>query len=236
MAKKQKSKFPFGLTDRTGTIPNACPIVAVAESFEAVRIVYKNLWPEVRVCDGVVLRMHMAPDRETSIKDSTIYYVPPASETPLDTWLDNLRRCALENGATPEAVRLLGELSPWNKKEEAIMAEKLKAKGSAAKPDKEGLKSAAKKTPVAKGKPRGNPEALAKARAARQSTPDTRKITPKIKAKDITARAGTFRHQMITDALNSKTVDEWKSKGDGKYDAGCLRYLTEQGIISVPAK
>jgi hypothetical protein len=38
---------------------------------------------------------------------------------------------------------------------------------------------------------------------------------------------------MLTDLLNSKTVDEWKGKGGGKYDAGCLRYATEAGIVSL---
>lgn len=114
------------------------------------------------------------------------------------------------------------------------MAEKLKAKASAAKPDKEGLKTAARKTPVAKDsakpKRKGNADALAKARAAKG--PDNRKVKALIKAKDIQARAGTFRHQMISDLLSSKTAQEFRDK-DSKYDAGCLRYAQEAGIVSL---
>lgn len=119
------------------------------------------------------------------------------------------------------------------------MAEKLKAKRSTAKADADGLKTAAKKAPVAKkgssGGKRGNPEALAKARAARSSGPDTRKITALKKPKDITARAGTFRHNMLTDLLNSKTVQDFRDKNKA-YDAGCLRYAIDAGYVSVPAK
>jgi hypothetical protein len=233
MARKQQSEFPFGLVDRTGYIPSACPIVAVGESFQAVRIIRKDLWPEVKICDATILRDHIAPNLETSVKERSIYYLDPENHIQRD--LQHLRYMALEHGATPEAIRLLGSIEPWTKKEEKIMAEKLKAKASAAKPDKEGLKSAAKAAPVKKGgsapaKKRGNAEALARARAAKG--PDTRKITPKIKAKDIQARAGTFRHQMLNDLLNSKTVAEFKAK-NAKYDAGCLRYAEEAGIVSV---
>jgi hypothetical protein len=121
-----------------------------------------------------------------------------------------------------------------------MMAEKLKAKASAKKADTEGLKNAAKKTPVAKKggdapKKRGNPEALAKARAARDTGPDTRKITALKKAKDIGARAGTYRHSMLTDLLGSKTVQDFRAK-NAKYTAGDLRYAQEAGYISLPSK
>jgi hypothetical protein len=168
MAKKNTSEFPFSLEDRMGCLTS--PIVAVEESFMAVRVVYRQIFPEQRIVDHTILRDHISVDRDTSYKDRTIYYVPPASENPIQTHIAALRRNALEYGATPEAIRLLGALAPWTDKEKKIMAEKLKSKASAAKPDKEGLKNAAKAAPVGKGKAapkKGNAEALAKARAAR---------------------------------------------------------------------
>jgi hypothetical protein len=139
-----------------------------------------------------------------------------------------LRNRALESGATPDAIRLIAKVTkPFTKKEEDNMAAKLKGKASA---DTEGLKKAAKKTPVG-GK--GNADNLAKARAAREPRgPDLRKIKPLIKAKDIAAREGTYRHEMLTDLLASKTVQEFRDKNE-KYSAGDLRYAIDADIISV---
>lgn len=141
------------------------------------------------------------------------------------------KETALLLGATPEAIRLLGTLIPLTRKEMNEMAEKLKAKGDAA-----ALKSAAKSTPVAgkntAAKKRGNTEALAKARAARSQGPDLRKIRPLIKVKDFKARAGTFRHQMLSDAVSSKTVQEFRGR-NSKYDAGCLKFAIDSGHIAV---
>lgn len=239
MAKKQKPRYEtFRLVDRTNTIQH--PLLVVGESFQAHRVVYqdRHIFAN-RVLDGTVVYDHVAESLEASQKQNTIYYKQPSSPELLKALISSLRDIALKEGATPEAIRLLGELSPWTTREEKEMAEKLKAKASAAKPDKEGLKSAAKSAPVGgknAPKKRGNAEALAKARAARSSGPDTRKITKLKKPKDIEARAGTFRYQMLADLLASSTVQDWKDKGAGKYDAGCLRYATEAGYVKVPDK
>lgn len=234
MPRKNNHVFPYLLEDRTGTIPQACPILAVGESFEAIRVVYKDLWPEVKVRDHAIVRAHIVKNRESSVKENSIYYLVPPNEIELERAIRHLRYMALEYNATPEAIRLLNELSPFSEEEKKIMAEKLKAKATAAKPDKEGLKSAAKKTPVggASAKPRGNAAALAKARAARNSGPDMRKVTGLIKPKDIAARAGTFRYQMLSDLLGSKNVQEFRDK-DPKYDAGCLRYAESANIVKL---
>lgn len=152
------------------------------------------------------------------------------------------KRVALDKGATPEAIRLLGTLIPLTKKECSIMAEKLKAKATAKKTaDSKGLKAAAKAAPVAKGakeaaaapKRRGNPEALKKAREARANKgPDTRKIKALKKVKELDARDGTFRRKMLEDLISSKTVQEFRDK-NAKYDAGCLKYAIEAGVVSV---
>ncbi len=230
MAKKQ-TEFPFSLEDRTGCL--TYPIIAIEETFEAVRVVYRQIFPYQRVVDHTILRMHIAPDREASIKERTIYYVPPASENPISTHIDALRRMALEDGATPEAIRLLSKLQPWSKKEEHTMAEKLKAKGTAAKPDKENLKAAAKSTPVGgKGasKNKGNAEALAKAREARAAAagPDKRKIT--VLKKDHGARAGTTRADLLNKIYKAKTVQAAVDAGVKKSD---VSWAARSGYISL---
>lgn len=114
------------------------------------------------------------------------------------------------------------------------MAEKLKAKASAAKPDKEGLKTAAKAAPVGGNKTspknKGNAAALAKARAAKATGPDTRKVKALVKVKDLKARAGTFRRQMLEDLLGSKTVQEFRDK-DSKYNAACVAWAQKEGFV-----
>jgi hypothetical protein len=239
MRKKVHSEFPFSLEDRTGCL--TYPIIAIEETFHAVRVVHMIIYPERKVGDHSILRANIAADRESSNTQDTVYYVPSASENPIQTHLAALRRNALEYGATPEAIRLLGSLEPWTKKEEATLSEKLKAKGKAS-PNKDALKEAATSTPVAKKntasaepKKRGNPDALRKAREARASGPDTRKIKALIKPKDIAARAGTYRHTMISDLLAAKTVQEFRDKNP-KYSAGDLRYAIGANIVSVSDK
>jgi hypothetical protein len=234
MAKKAKPRYKtFRLRDRTGTL--AEDILVVGESFHAYRVVYKERhclqW---RVADGTIVLAHVAENFEASMKENSIYYKQSTSPELLAQLFTSLRDIAVKEGATPEAIRLLSEATgAFTKKEENEMAEKLKAKASAAKPDKDGLKSAANKTPVGKAtapKRKGNPEALAKARAARQTGPDTRKIKANIKVKDIAARPGTARYKMLTDLLGSKTVQEFRDKG---YSSGDLNYATGANIVSV---
>lgn len=243
MAKKKLRYKEFRLCDRTGTIKG--DILVVADSFEAYKVLYldRDYSTNIgkRVVDGTIVATHVASDFEASRKENTIYYRQQTSPELLASLIQTLRDTATRVGATPEAIRLLDVMLPFSEKEKKIMAEKLKAKASAAKPDKDGLKSAAKKAPVAKGggnkgtAKRGNAEALAKARAARSSGPDTRKITKLKKAKDIEARDGTFRQRMLQDLLASNTVQDFRDK-DKAYDAGCLRYAQEAGYISLPAK
>lgn len=152
---------------------------------------------------------------------------------------NRLKVIALREGATPEAIRCLRRVVSIVKNEEEYMAEKLKAKGGTKKTaDKDGLKEAAKKAPVARGaaagetgtKKRGNADALKKAREAKG--PDTRKIKALKKPKDIEAREGTFRRKMLEDILAAKTVAEWREK-NSKYDSGCLKFAVDNGYVSV---
>jgi len=235
MAKKEPTelpKLPFSVGDRAAFIRKAAVAMETRMVPTVSVLTYSIAYNRVEVIDVPASRI--SPDPRT--KDQ--YYVdgghvaggPPAMAKTHLSWL---RSQALVSGATPEAIRLLTKATgAFTKKEVNEMAEKLKAK-SAAKPDKDGLKTAAKKAPVGKGTPsknKGNPDALRKAREARQTGPDTRKIKANIKPKDIAARPGSKRHAMLTDLLNSKTVQEFRDKG---YSAGDLNYATGANIVSV---
>jgi len=155
---------------------------------------------------------------------------------------------ALRHGATPEAVRLLRAMVPISKSEETTMAEKLKAKGatkSSAKAPTKGnakaLKEAAADAPVKKTAPakpamnekpanrKGNPEALAKARAARADAgPDKRKIT--VLKKPHGARDGTARAALLDKIYRSKTVDGADENGVKKAD---VSWAAKAGYISL---
>lgn len=132
-----------------------------------------------------------------------------------------LKKKAMLQGATPEAIRLFGALRPLTKEEEASMAtNKLQAA------DKAGLKEAAKQAPVggkvnskpkaevAKGgtteapKRKGNAEALAKARAERGPAPN-RKYTVVNKVNG--AREGSWTHHMVGVILKHKDTDSAKA-------------------------
>ena len=236
MEKKQLPKLPFSVGDRAAFIRKATVALKLVNVPTYEVLTYSIAYNRVEVihvpASGIAT--HHTTKGQYYVDGEHISGGTAAQAKIHLAWL---REQALRGGATPDAIRLLGAIKPFSKKEVADMAEKLKSK-SAAKADKDGLKSAAKKAPVAKksgGGKRGNPEALAKARAARSSGPDTRKITTLKKAKDIGAREGSYRHTMLTDLLSSKTVQEFRDK-NSKYSAGDLRYAESAGYIKLPAK
>lgn len=150
-----------------------------------------------------------------------------------------LKSWALEHGATPDAIRLMTEAWGLTKKEQDEMAKaatktkasKLAKKAGAApaddtaKPVGGGGKAASTKA----GR-KGNPDALAKARAARAENagPDTRKI--KITNKENPYREGSNRAASFDALKGAKTVEDYKSAG------GKTKYLSrwaEEGRISL---
>lgn len=157
-------------------------------------------------------------------------------------------KAAKQHGATPEAVRLMRAMVPIDEEEEremAAAAKKLAPKVG----DADTLKTAAKAAPAKKAPP---PKAVAAPKAApaddrlakgravlaeKGAAMRARKIKAVLKPKDITAREGTFRHQMLLDLLSSKTVGEFYEKtpadSKSKYDAGCVRYAEGAGFIEL---
>lgn len=241
-------KAPFSVGDRAAFIRKATVAVELIQVPTYLVVAYNITHDRVETLHVPASRIATdsnTPEQYYVDGDHVSGGVPAMTKTHL-SWL---RSNALERGATPDAIRLLEKATGrFSKKEVASMAEKLKAKSTRAKPATDELKAAAKSTPVAKGgkpkgeaaaaeapKRKGNADALAKARAARQSGPDTRKIKALIKPKDIAAREGSYRHTMLTDLLASKTVQEFREKNE-KYSAGDLRYAIGANIVSVSEK
>lgn len=151
-----------------------------------------------------------------------------------DQHLSALAALAKRDGATPEAIRLLDGVVPFTQKDVEDMAGKLSKKTEAAP------KAAAEKAPkAAKGKAaetgaeapkkKGNPEALAKARAARaEAGPDVRKIS--IVNKTNPYREGSNRAASYDALKGAKTVDDYVTAGGKK------KYISrwvEEGHITV---
>lgn len=138
----------------------------------------------------------------------------------------SLRLLSLRDGATPEAIRLLDGIQPFTRKEVEDMAGKLSKKTEA--PKKEAPAKAAKAEKSASGR-KGNPEALAKARAARaEAGPDTRKIT--IVEKTNPYREGSNRAASFDALKGAKTAQDYKDAG------GKAKYLSrwaEEGLIKL---
>lgn len=143
---------------------------------------------------------------------------------------------ALRCGATPEAIRLIGQFVTLTKNEEISMADKLKTKAAPKAADKEALVSAAKAAPVAK--PKAAPakvankggEALKAANEARQAGVLAERNKQKIKVlnKNHTARDGSNRANMLNIVLRSKSVGEAIENGAGWID---VKFAKDAGYI-----
>lgn len=140
-------------------------------------------------------------------------------------------------GATPEAIRLIGLITPISKEELNTMAKENKLPPK--KGDVEGLKNAAKKAPVggaaaAKGK-KGNPEALEKARAAtaakkEELLKDKRKIVLTDKGKEKIKNGDSSKGSIanLVTLRDAKTVGAAIGAGLGMAD---INYAVRTGTI-----
>lgn len=251
MAKKPKDFEPYaGRILHSAAFPHC---IVAARTFEGCRVVYERpAMPEIgRLGLGVnVLCWH-----DDNLPGGRWPAISRDENTPLQTALARIKRSMLDHGAVAEAVELIGDISPFKPEELKIMAEKLKAKGGAAakttatkapkKGDAEALKAAAASAPVggkAKGgkaaaapaeapKKRGNPEALAKARAAGNADREARrklKITLVEKKNPKKPSSGAF-HQ-YEKYKTCKTVGDFLDAGGTSAD---LNYDSKKGFIKV---
>lgn len=221
-------KMPFLMADRSDYISKA--IVIVAREINMWWGLYRST-----ASNEVVARA--LPDSECSLgRDKAQYYFLSNEMQGMDkrvniakTHLENLRLHALQEGASPEAIRLLNSVRPFTQKEISEMTEKLARKK--APPAKEAKPAKAAKASKGEApKRKGNPEALAKAREARaaNATPDTRKIT--ILKKENPYRAESGRAAQFELVKKSKTVQDFKEAG------GKIKYVprwVDEGLISL---
>lgn len=168
------------------------------------------LWQHKDLFDGA--RPAIVPDENTSLQSS----------------IASIKKAMLDHGAVAEAVQLVGAIEPFSKGELSIMAEKLAKKAPA--------KAEAKK-PAAGGKPKGNTEALAKARAERTAkAAENRKYKHAVKLKDVSLREGSWTEFMVQTILSHNTTDEAKAEaakskefGDKKLD---FTWAANKGYIT----
>jgi hypothetical protein len=200
------AKPPFSVSDRGAFIRKAfiaCELVSVP-TYEC--LTYSIAYDRVEM-------MHI-PVSEMGTDHNAIglqYYVDghhvmggPAQL--VKTHLQWLRNKALESGATPDAIRVLSKITgKFTRKEEDIMAEKLKAKSAPKKADTKALKGAAKAAPV--GGPKKNPGNAAALAKAREAKAVNRKYRTLVKAKDLTLRDDTWTKFMVETILANKDTD-----------------------------
>jgi hypothetical protein len=136
-------------------------------------------------------------------------------ESALQSLLEELKRSMLDHGATPEAVRWFGEVSPLSEEELKIMAEKLTKKA--------GTKAPAKKPAAKADKP---------AKAAKEpKAPDNRKI--KVLKKDHGARDGSKTAARYDAIIASKTVQEALDNTAEPIKMADINYAVGKGIIAL---
>lgn len=179
-------------------------VYVLARSFCGVRIVER--WPAPGNLFGI--RDRYVPD------DQLVNYTP--EECALQSAIQELKVSMVAEGATPEAVILVGAVSPFEEEELNTMADKLKTKTSAKKPaDK------------AKGD-------KAKGAAVPRSAPDFKyKAGPN--AKEVKGREGSWTARMIEIALANKDaasareeLAKDKTFGEKRMDFG---WLEKKGVI-----
>lgn len=152
------------------------------------------------------------------------------------THCEAMRTTALQNGATPEAIRLLhGYVQPFTEEEVKTMAGKLTTKAAPA-PKAEKAPKAAKADKATPAKKAGNPEALAKAREAadgKRAIENAKKLTIATEKKANPYREGTKAYATFELMKQHKTVGDFRAACTDDHDAGYLRYAARDGHITI---
>lgn len=148
------------------------------------------------------------------------------------------KKHALKWGATPEAIRLLGIVTPLTEEEESTMAKLAR---------KEELKEAAKAAPVggkraaasAAPKTNGGAEKLREAAEGKRAAFAAQKLTVLVKPSDTTLRGGRLAKLEFVHAAKPKKVGDVLGETfehEGKeivIDAGALRGMEKREHISI---
>lgn len=193
-------------------------VYLLASTFQGVLAVQR--WANVGSMVGV---------RDRTIPATQMKHYVLRDDLALQSALDELKPQMLTEGATPEAVRLVHEHSPFTEEELSTMAEKLKTKTAAkAKADKPAKAAAAPKT----AKPKGE-GAVGTARDFKYK----HEMTPKQAAEKV--REGTWTGRMVEIIMSHKDaasareeLSKDKTYSDKRLDFG---WAEKKGFITIAA-
>lgn len=208
MAKKPKPFKPYAAANPASVVGGKFGrVLVLAPSFCGVRAVE-------RLCHMPDLQLGV---RERYIPISQLPHYKPLDESkfPLQSLLDELKEDMLLHGATPEAVMLVGAVSPFNEKELEAMAKKLSTK-----------KAPAKKAP-AKAAPKKD-ATEAKGRGRRSSLDEKASITATDKGTAKLEKVG--KDDKLAIMVKAKTVGKALAAG---VDSKDINYAARVGLISV---
>ncbi len=185
--------------------------IVMEESFHSVRAVVTGMsipglyWG----ChDEVIVNEHLPTGKRPRFRNT---------DRSLQSVLEGIKEQIQKCGCSPEAVLLLQRKGWLTEKELEVAKEKLETKGAAPKTET---------SKAAGGGRKGNPEALKKAREARETGPDLRKI--KILNKENPYREGSNRATSFDALKGAKTVEDYKTAGGkAKYIS---RWVSENRI------
>lgn len=170
-------------------------------AFEGFMVVYQRpAMAELgRLGVGVVALWRHKDDVEGARPDFA-----PLENTSLQSAVTSIKKAMLDHGASAESIELIGAIEPFSEGELSIMADKL-AKKTPPKADA--------KKPAAGGKPKGNTEALAKARAEKTAkAAENRKYKTTAKLKDIKLRPDSWTERMVTIIMSNNTTDDARAE------------------------
>lgn len=227
---------PFVVVD-TSTVLRR-PLIACEPTFHGFRFVHDSIAHSEAFGR---LRLQTVEAWEGAVGHARRYERVTGSKYNLQVLLERFKQVSVESGGSPEAIQALSHHVRFTKKEIDIMADKLAkktapaAKAAAKTPDvPKGTKT--KDVGVAVAKKAGNPEALAKARAARAeagAAPDTRKLKVLTEKGANPYRDGTKAAATFELFKKAKTVQDVKDAATDDHDLGYIRYASRDGHISL---
>lgn len=210
---------PFIFTDSTNVVP--IPMLAAEPTFCGVRAIYRRIFMpgvSVAVTDAVVLT-----DFDDERPAAQRRYAR-RTDISCASLAEELKELLLEHGGTPDAVRLIHQLAPMTKKELQMARDKVASKKGETKEPKVKPVAPAKEA-KANGSNKGNPEALAKARAAadgKRAEFHAQKIAILVKPADSGLRGGRLakletvakaKPKTVADALQLENIDTGALRG-----------------------
>lgn len=220
----------------TGFQPSVCrnPATVAQGSLNGLVFMLAPTFQGTLAVERRLLTANMLGVFDRVIANGSMHLYTIADGIDLHSALIQLKEVMLTEGATPEAVRLVGEHIPISKKEYDIMAEKLTKKTTAAA-KKPAATAAAKAAPKTKAKAEGEGSGGSTA----QDFKYKKEMTQKQAAEK--TREGTWTARMVEIALNNTDSAAARAElaGDAKFGDKSEKpkrmdfgWLKKQGFIS----